>query len=148
MTQAEEPLLRTEPELHPRLAAVLQRVHTAELTARGPQRRPTFRLMRELLGASVRLGIPPHLLAASIGSTPGAVRNRLSGVDGTLSPQQIQQLTDLTAQELERRSGANLATHPEPAAATPLYRTIDVIGALISTPPEERPVTVRTTHPA
>jgi hypothetical protein len=76
-------------------------------------------------------------LAASIGTTPGGVRNRVSGVDGTLSPQQIQQLTDLTAQDLKRRSGAYLAADRGPAAATSRYRTCDVIRALISIPPEQ-----------
>lgn len=116
---------------------LLHRVQAAEDTAVGAHRRPTLRLMREVLGASVRLGISIDLLAECLGRTRSSVRNRASGSDGTLTAELIKELTDLTPSQLNRLSkgeltrNADQANHP---TGQPTYLTIDVIRALLQTP--------------
>jgi hypothetical protein len=125
------------PELHPRLEALLHRVQEAERTAVGDQRRPTFRLMRELLAASVRLGVPTQQLAECLGVRRDAVRNRAGGLDGKMSAELIHQLTDLTPAQLDRFSRGELSrarAHPDPADQAPAYLTTDVVRALLKTP--------------
>jgi hypothetical protein len=126
-------------DLHPRLQALLHRVQAAERTAVGPQRRPTFRLMREVLAASVRLGVPIHLLAECLDKSRESVRNRASGLDGTITPELIKQLTDLTPAQLDRLSRGELTRHADQADrahhADPVeYLTTDVVRALLNTP--------------
>lgn len=121
--------------LNPRLAALLIRVQSAERTAVGPQRRPTFRLMRELLTACVRVGVPAQLLADCLGTSLGSVRSRASSPEGLMSAAQIRQLTDLTPRHLDRLSnGALTACGGRRAHAEGVYRTIDVVRALLRTP--------------
>ncbi len=122
-----------EQELHPGLRALLIRVQVAERAAVGTHRRPTFRLMRELLGASVRLGVPAQLLAECLGTNRAAVRNRASGRDGPMSAELIRQLTDLTPDELDQLSGGELTRHAG-QRDPPMYVTLDVVRALLSTP--------------
>lgn len=86
--------------LPPRLATVLRRVQLAERAAVGEQRRPTFKLMRDLLGASIRLGLSTQALANHLGTRRDSVRNRASRDDGTLSEELIVELTGLTLTEL------------------------------------------------
>lgn len=119
--------------LHPRLEAVLRRLQAAERAAVGEDRRPAFKLTREVLGASVRLGVPTPVLAACMGTSRASLRNRASRVDGVIPAELVRQLTDLTPRQLDRLSrgeltrGGNLADRPE-------YPTIDVVRALLSTP--------------
>lgn len=123
--------------LHPRLEAVLHRVQEAERTAVGNQRRPTFRLMRELLGASVQLGVPIAQLADCLGSSRNSVRNRVSGCDDPMSAELIRQLTGLTPAQLDRLSGGELTRAGKPSKAAgqaSAYLTIDVVRALLATP--------------
>lgn len=119
--------------LHPGLSALLLRVQAAERTAVGAQRRPTFRLMRELLGASMRLGVPAQLLAECLGTSRASVRNRATGRDGPMSAELIRQLTDLTPVQLDQLSGGELTRHAA-APDDPTYLTLDVIRALLNTP--------------
>jgi hypothetical protein len=127
--------------LHPRLGEVLRRVQLAERTAVGQYRRPTFRLMRQVLGASVRLGVPIQQLAECLGSSRESVRNRAQ-IDGDfLTPDLIEQLTDLTPAELDRCSGGELTKLASPTVkeGRDTYRTTDVIRALLSTPTPDAP---------
>jgi hypothetical protein len=90
--------------------------------------------MRELLAAAVRLGVSPQSLAACLGVTRESIRNRANGPDGVLTPQQIEQLTDLTPRELDRLSGREPARACDMVSTT--YPTTDVIRVLLATPPE------------
>lgn len=123
-----------DPELHPGLELVLRRVQEAERSAVGAQRRPTFRLMREILGAAIRLGVPAQLLADCLGTSRQSVRNRASGLDGTLSAELIQRLTDLSPAQLDRLSGGELTRHTQRADQR-AHATTDVVRALLGTPP-------------
>ena len=123
--------------LHPRLKALLQRVQEAERTAVGNQRRATFRLMRELLSASVRLGVPTQQLAECLGRSRESVRNRASGRDGRITPELIRQLTGLTPAQLNQLSRGELdrlREHNDPADQASPYLTTDVVRALLKTP--------------
>jgi hypothetical protein len=120
--------------LHPRLEALLQRVQAAERTATGPHRRPTFRLMREILGASVRLGVPGADLAQCLGTSGESLRKRASGPDGTIPAELIQQLTDLTPNQLDTLSNGDLTRDNDPADVTAVYPTTVFIRALLNTP--------------
>ena len=119
--------------LHPGLRALLLRVQAAERAAVGVHRRPTFRLMRELLGASVRLGVPAQQLAECLGTSRESVRNRATGLDGRMSAELIRQLIDLTPAELDDLSGGELTRHAGPSDP-PAYLTLDVVRALLSAP--------------
>lgn len=133
--------LGEERDLHPRLRALLHRVQAAEVTAVGAHRRPTLRLMREVLGAAVRLGIPIDLLAECLDRSRSSVRNRASGSDGTLTAELIKELTDLTPPQLNRLSKGALTRHADPAnhpTGQPTYLTIDVVRALLQTPRRPR----------
>ena len=121
--------------LHPRLAEMLRRIHKAEKTATGDQRRPTFRLMREVLTASIHLGVAAKLLAECLGTSAQSVRNRVSDPDAMMGRELISQLTDLTPEELDVLSHGEL-TRNQPSAVT-AYRTIDVVRALVSIPPDK-----------
>jgi hypothetical protein len=124
-------------ELHPRLEALLHRVQAAERAAGGEHRRSTFRLMRELLRASVRLGVPASLLAECLGTSQGAVRARAnSAADGTISAELIQQLTDLTPRQLNRLSNGELTRHGDQTDRE-VYPTTNVIRAVLKTPRPE-----------
>lgn len=130
-----------EQELHPGLKALLLRVQAAERAAVGANRRPTFRLMRELLGASVRLGVSAQQLGECLGTSRASVRNRASGREGPMSAELIEQLTGLTPALLDHLSGGELTRHGGPPPQ-PTYLTLDVVRALLSTPrsrPEDRP---------
>lgn len=118
--------------LHPRLEALLRRVQAAERVATGHHRRPTFRLMREILGASVRLGVPTGQLAECLGTTRGAIRARASTPDGTLTPEMLERLTGLTPRRLDRLSGGALSRDGQPAERTH-YCTSDVVRAILRT---------------
>lgn len=132
-------------DLHPRLQDLLLRVQAAERTAVGAHRRPTFRLMRELLGASMRLGVPTQLLAECLGSSRDSVRNRASGRDGTISAELIKELTGLTPAQLDHLSGGELTRHAQQADGRG-YATPDVVRALLSTP--RQPRRARLAHPS
>lgn len=118
-------------ELHPRLAEVLRRVQAAERNAVGRDRRPTFRLMRELLGAAVSLGVSTHALSRCLGTTPGAVSVRArSSVGMTIPDYLVVQLTDLTPNQLDSISQHHLAAshggrHPS---------AVDLVRALLAMP--------------
>jgi hypothetical protein len=93
--------------------------------------------MRELLAASVRLGVPTQQLAECLGVRRDAVRNRAGGLDGKMSAELIHQLTDLTPAQLDRFSRGELSrarAHPDPADQAPAYLTTDVVRALLKTP--------------
>jgi hypothetical protein len=122
-------------QLHPRLDALLLRVQAAEREARGVHRRPTFRLMRELLGACVRLGVPLELLAECLGSSRESVRNRATALDGTVSAELVLQLTGLTVVQLDLLSGGELTRHTDQADQL-TFRSIDMVRALLKTPTE------------
>lgn len=119
-------------ELHPGLRTLLLRVQAAERASTGAHRRPTFRLMRELLGASVRLGVPVQLLAECLGASRASVRNRASGRDGPMSAELIRQLTDLTPDQLDQLSGGEL-TRAGGRCDQPTHLTVDVVRALLTT---------------
>jgi hypothetical protein len=130
---SETPILGalTQQPLHPRLAEVLRRIQAAEKTATGAQRRPTFRLMREVLSAAIELGVPAKQLAECLGSNTNSLRNRAHGPDGTMSPELIRRLTDLTPDELDRASDG--ALNRDRAIGTDgAFRTADVVRALLS----------------
>lgn len=129
---SDDPILGalTQQPLHPRLAVVLRRIQAAEQTATGAQRRPTFRLMREVLSAAIELGVPAKQLADCLGSNTSAVRNRAHGPDGTMGPELIRRLTDLTTAELDRLSHGEL--NRDRPTGTGAYRTADVVRALVS----------------
>lgn len=122
-----------EQELHPGLRALLLRVQVAERAAVGAHRRPTFRLMRELLGGAVRLGVPAQLLAECLGTSRDSVRNRASGRDGPMSAELIRRLTDLTPAQLDQLSGGEL-TRDGAQLDQHTYLTLDVVRALLNTP--------------
>lgn len=130
-------------ELHPRLEALLLRVQAAERTAVGPHRRPTFRLMREVLGASVRLGVPPQLLADCLRRTRDSVRNRATELNGTVSAELVRQLTGLNPAQLDRLSGGELTRHAEHADQR-TFLIADLVRALLNTPwPRAKSVAAR-----
>ena len=134
-----EPALSALPgsadhSLHPRLEALLQRVQTAERIATGADRRPTFRLMREILGASVRLGVPGAPLAQCLGTSRESLRKRANGPDGSITAELIQQLTDLTPDQLNDLSDGDLTRDHDPAEAAGVYPTTIFIRALLNTP--------------
>lgn len=108
------PLLsRTSTELHPRLADVLLRVRAAERTASGPDRRPTFRLMRELLGAAIALGVPARALAECLDTSPASVIARArSSAEVAIPGELVQRLSDLTPAQL-----SSLSAYPLTALA-------------------------------
>jgi len=118
--------------LHPRLADLLRRLQHAERTATGEQRRPTFRLMRDVLGAAIAAGVPVRLLADCLGTTPGSVRNRAGRHDAVVSPTLVAELTGLTPARLDRLSGGRLAQARSEAAAG--YPTGALVQALLATP--------------
>jgi hypothetical protein len=135
-------------ELHPRLEGLLQRVQDAERAAVGEHRRPTFKLMRELLGASVGLGVPGQLLAECLGTSRGSVRNRAVSSDGTLTAELIQKLTELTPRQLDRLSKGEL-TRDGDKVDRAAYPTVDVVRALLNTPrPKPRKPAATPAEPA
>jgi hypothetical protein len=134
-----EPLCLVIEALHPRVAAVLQRVRAAEQTASGPQRRATFRLMRELLGAARRLNVPLHLLAECLEISPDSVRSRASGLDGTMTDELIERLTDLAPERLQQLSGGQLVHASKGGDPAIGHRTTDVLRALMAIPAEAYP---------
>lgn len=120
--------------LHPRLEALLRSVQTAERSAIGQHRRPTFRLLRELLGAAVHLGVPGQVLADCLGTSVGAVRSRANAAEGSMTAELVQRLTGLTAQELDQLSGGQLSDAAGSSTGPGSYRTVDVVRALLRTP--------------
>jgi hypothetical protein len=126
-------LLASSVPLHPRLAELLRRMQRAERTARGSQRRPTFRLMREFLSAAVQLGVPLDQLGECLGVNGPGLRTRIQDADGLLDGALIEQLTDLAPSEIDELSEVALTPNPsEPGR----YRVIDVVRALIHMPPD------------
>jgi hypothetical protein len=119
--------------LHPRLETLLRRVHAAERVAAGAHRRPTFRLMRELLGAAVGLGVPVRLLAECLGTSRGAVSVRASAYDGTIPAELVRQLTDLSPAELDHLSDGELTCRGG-RVGDEVFSTTDVIAAVLKTP--------------
>jgi hypothetical protein len=121
--------------LHPRLADLLQRLQVAERAAVGERRRPTFRLMRDVLGSALALGVPVRLLSDCLGTTPGSVRNRACRLDAVVAPALMTELTGLTPARLDRLSGGLLSAAP---AQRPVgYPTSTVVRALLATPRQE-----------
>jgi hypothetical protein len=88
--------------------------------------------MRELLSASVRLGVPAQLLAECLGTSRQAVRNRASSLDGAITPELLQQLTDLTPTQLDSLSGGEL-TRSGRLTNQGTHSTTDVIRAVLAT---------------
>jgi hypothetical protein len=119
--------------LPPGLADLLHRVQQAERTARGAQRRPTFRFMRDVLGASIHLGVPVRLLAECLGTTPGSVRNRASRLDGLVAADLATELTGLTPAQLDRLSGGARSVARRGSGALG-YPTIDLVRAVMCAP--------------
>jgi hypothetical protein len=68
-----------------------------------------------------------------LGTTIDNVRSRTQDVDGTMSSDLLTRLTDLTPEELDRLSHGELMRHHAPLDG--VYRTIDVIRAVLSFPP-------------
>lgn len=124
-----------ERALHPRLEMLLQRLQAAERGATGADRRPTFRLMREILGACVELEVPGGSLAACLDTSRESLRRRASGPHGTISAELIRHLTDLSPDELDDLSSGELTRDDEPAVDD--YSTVAFIRALLKTPPPE-----------
>lgn len=65
------------------------------------------------------------------------MRNRASGLDGTITAELVKELTDLTPAQLNRLSRGELTRHAEQAdrpARPATYRTLDVVRALLHTP--------------
>lgn len=120
-------------ELHPRLCDVLLRVQTAERTAAGPDRRPTFRLMRELLGAALSLGVTARALSDCLGTSPASVVTRARSSEGlTLSAQLVEQLCDLTPAELSSLSAVPLTTVDDTPETGEHYSTTDFVRTVLA----------------
>lgn len=120
--------------LHPRLADLLCRLQAAERGATGSDRRPTFRLMRDVLGAALALGVPARVLADCLGTTPGSVRNRAGRLDALVPAALVTELTGLTPSRLDRLSGGRLSDGPHGPDPSPGYPTSVLVRALVSTP--------------
>lgn len=145
MAATPDPITAPPPTAVPRpmpvrLAAVLQRAHTAELQAVGEQRRAAFRLTRALLGGARRAGYSAPRLAECLGLSLSSVRSR-SGSDGWVSASAITQLADLAAGMIEQwQVGGLLPTTNVDQAGQSCYLASDLIRALIAThPASERP---------
>jgi hypothetical protein len=123
------------PGLHPGLSAMLQRAHADEVAARGAQRRPAFRLVRELLGACLTLGIPVDLLADCLGITQSSLRTRISRNDGLLTGAQVLHLTGHSPESLAAAAGMPLPRQDGLVLATAMYRTADVVRAVLASEP-------------
>ncbi len=127
--------LGSSSELHPRLGDVLLRVQTAERTAAGPDRRPTFRLMRELLGAALSLGVPARALSDCLGTSPASVVTRARSSEGlALSGQLVEQLCDLTPSELSSLSAVPLVVVDGAPETGEHYRTVDFVRTVLALP--------------
>jgi hypothetical protein len=120
--------------LHPRLAELLRRIQEAERTAVGDRRRPTFRLMREVLSAAMRVGVPVALLAECLGTRSDSVRDRAQGTDGVMDAELIKRLTDLDPEQLDADSLGELTRHRPDDTDLVTFPTIDVVRALLKTP--------------
>ena len=107
---------------------MLRRLHHAECQARGPDRRATFLLTRETIGAARRLGLAPHHIAECMGVSVDSVRNRTAPTDGTISPELIRRLTGLTPAELNRRAALPLVQ----AVPDGSYRVSQFVACLLS----------------
>ncbi|MDQ4053280.1 MAG: hypothetical protein M3237_11365 [Actinomycetota bacterium] len=98
--------------------------------------------MRELLRASVQLGVSPRLLAECLGTSQRAVRARAnSAAGGTVTAELIEQLTDLTPRQLDRVSRGELTRSADPAdhEGGASYRIRDVVRAVLSIPTTPSP---------
>ncbi len=118
------------PALPARLANMLARAQAAAEAATGPERRPAWRLMRDLLGAALAVGYPAQQLADCLGVTAGSIRNRARG-DGWLAAAKIQDLAEVDTDTIERwRTDGLLPYERTEAAGERLYAAVDVIRAL------------------
>jgi hypothetical protein len=82
-----------------RILQVIQAAHLAETDARGPERRPAFRVTRYVLGGAARLGISPALVGAVLGVRADTVRTRM-GVDGLIDAGTFAALAGVTETDI------------------------------------------------
>ncbi len=119
-------------ELQPFLAELLRRLHQGELTAEGPDRRPAFRLSREVIGAAIAQGVPARQIAVCLGVTVGSIRDRRSNADGLMEISEVEHLTGLTPEAINQRSSVRLKLAHDHIVET--YLISDVVRAVLARP--------------
>ncbi|WP_426247537.1 hypothetical protein [Nocardioides sp. LHG3406-4] len=111
-------------------------MQAAEQAAVGEQRRPTFRLTRQVLTACVQLGVSITALAHFLGVSSGSVRGRAHDPEGTMPAALVEELTGLAPAQLDQLSDGQLTARGAADQAA-VYPTNDVIRALLATPRHE-----------
>jgi hypothetical protein len=118
------------PRLAGPVAALLRAARDAERQASGPDRRAAFRLTRVLLGGARAAGHNAAQLAACLGLTANAVRDRC-GSDGWVRVTQLSAVSGVPEpQWAQWHEAGQLTQHCRDDAGQDCYLASEVIGAL------------------
>jgi hypothetical protein len=112
------------------VANLLQRALAAERIASGPQRRPAYRVTRELLGGALEVGYSPLDLSVCLGISAASIRTRIS-TGGWLATSTLAELADIGAEQIQHwRSEGLLPNERSAPSGESYFAAADVIWAL------------------